>query len=207
MENMSLSDIAAVAGKDHDFDGGGIWWILILIVLMGGGNWGLNNRTDGSPVTEAGLCNAMNFNNLENAVGRLSDQNQVQTATLNDAVLNEGFQNQQAINNLGKDVALAQANIQTQAATNQGDTQRAIDSVKYEVAQDVNTINANTTAQVQKVMDLIQQNKIDALQARVNQLETENQLQTVVRFPTSTTYGAGWNPFFNPAACNCGTNF
>lgn len=49
---------------------------------MFGAGWNRGGGANGEPVTEAGLCNAMNFNNLENAVGRLSDQN-APTATLN----------------------------------------------------------------------------------------------------------------------------
>ena len=78
MENTySLSDIAA-ASKNNDYDGfgGGAWWIIILFLFMFGmGGW--NNRNtngNGEPVTEAGLCNAMNFNDLQNQVGRLSDR-------------------------------------------------------------------------------------------------------------------------------------
>lgn len=72
MENTySLSDIAA-ASKNNDYDGfgGGAWWIIILFLFMFGmGGW--NNRNtngNGDPVTEAGLCNAMNFNDLQNQV-------------------------------------------------------------------------------------------------------------------------------------------
>lgn len=41
----------------------------------GGNGFGFGNRGPASePVTEAGLCDAMDFNGLENAVGRLSDR-------------------------------------------------------------------------------------------------------------------------------------
>ena len=73
MENMSLSDIAAVT-KDNDeyFGNGGMWiFALLILMMMGGGYWNRGNQSE--PVTEAGLCNAMNFNGLENAVGRLND--------------------------------------------------------------------------------------------------------------------------------------
>ena len=60
--------------------GGNCLWIIVLFFIFAMGGWG-NNR-NGDPVTEAGLCNAMNFNDLQNSVGRLSDQNQQQTAQL-----------------------------------------------------------------------------------------------------------------------------
>ena len=74
MENTySLSDIAA-ASKNNDYDGfgGGAWWIIILFLFMFGmGGW--NNRNtncNGEPVTEAGLCNAMNFNDLSSQLAQ-----------------------------------------------------------------------------------------------------------------------------------------
>lgn len=77
--NVSLADIAAVTDKNDGMFGGGtggmwIFALLILLLIGGGGFFGnRSNYPNGEPVTEAGLCNAMNFNNLENAVGRLSD--------------------------------------------------------------------------------------------------------------------------------------
>ena len=51
---------------------------------------------------------------------------------------------------------------------------RAIDGVNYNAAMNTASINANTTAQTQKILDALAQNKIDALQGRVNQLELQN---------------------------------
>lgn len=72
MENMSLSDIAAVTKDNDDYFGNGGMWIfaLLILMMMGGGYWNRGNQSEA--VTEAGLCNAMNFN-LENSVGRLND--------------------------------------------------------------------------------------------------------------------------------------
>ena len=73
---------------------------------------------------------------------------------------------------------------------------------RFDAAMNTATINATTTAQTQKILDAIQQNKIDALQSRVNQLETQNLLGNVVRYPTASTYNAGPSPF-----CNCGPGY
>lgn len=209
MENMSLSDIAAVTKNDDDsFGGNGAWWIIVLFLFMFGSGWNRNaGSSNGEPVTEAGLCNAMNFNNLENAVGRLSDLTQNQTYQLGNS-----------ISNLGKEVALGQANLQLQASNNAAalsqqlansscETQRSIDNVNYNAAQNTASINANTTAQVQKVLDVIQQDKVDALQSQVNQLQLQSALCGVVRYPNASTYSAGYSPYFNSTGCNCGTAF
>ena len=63
------------------------------------------------------------------------------------------------------------------------------------------SINENTTAQIQKVLDAITANKIEAMQNRINQLELQNQLGNVVRYPNGFVYNAGQSPF-----CGCGCN-
>lgn len=80
-------------------------------------------------------------------------------------------------------------------------TQRAIDGVNYNGAINTAAINANTTEQTQKVLDAIAQNKIEALQAQVNQLQLQAAMCGVVRYPNATTYCSGSNPF---GGCGCG---
>ena len=63
-------------------------------------------------------------------------------------------------------------------------------------------INANTTEQTQKVLDAIQQNKIETLQAQVNQLQLQSAMCGVIRYPNATTYTAGFNPVFS-TGCGC----
>lgn len=55
--------------------------------------------------------------------------------------------------------------------------------------------NANFTSQIQGLKDMIKDDKIDAMQNRINQLELQNQLQGVVRYPQGWTYNAGNSPF------------
>lgn len=59
----------------------------------------------------------------------------------------------------------------------------------------------NTTAQTQKILDALSQNKIESLQAQVTQLQMQNAMCGVVRYPNATTYCSGSNPFGN---CGCG---
>lgn len=80
---------------------------------------------------------------------------------------------------------------------------RATDGVNYNLSQGVASINATTTAQTQKILDALAQNKIDSLQAQVNQLQLQNAVAGVVRYPTSSSYCSGANPFCN---CGCGCN-
>ena len=164
---------------------------LILLMIGGEGFFGGTRNLNGEPVTEAGLCNAMNFNNLENSVGRLNDNVQHNY---------QGLQN--GLSNLGYET-LRNFNVtQTQLADCCCTTQRAIDGVNYNGAINTANINANTTAQTQKILDALAQNKIETLQAQVNQLQLQSAMCGVVRYPNATTYTAGFSPVFN-SGCGC----
>lgn len=142
MGDMSPADIAAVTDGERDgFGGGGMWIfaLLILFAIMGGGFGGYNRGAAGEPVTEAGLCNAMNFNNLENAVGRLGDQINGVNTNLGNAVCQLGYETLSNFNSLERQLADCCCTIQ-----------RGIDSVNYNAAMNTAAINANTTAGVQK---------------------------------------------------------
>lgn len=195
--DMTPADVAAVTGNNNNDDcwGGGAWWIVVLFLFAFCGGWG--NRGNGEqPVTEAGLCNAMNFSDLENAVGRLNDSNVNQFQQLGAAVANANTQN-----------ALGQANLTNQIQTTACETQRAIDGVNYNLSQSAACINANTTEQTQKVLDAITGNRMADMQSQINQLQLNEALCGVVRYPNATTYNAGANPYFAGNGCGCGTAF
>lgn len=61
--------------------------------------------------------------------------------------------------------------------------------------------NANITAQIQSVKDMIAQNKIETLQAQVSQLQLQNATANVLRYPNAWTYTGGYFPPM--AGCGC----
>ena len=63
------------------------------------------------------------------------------------------------------------------------------------------SINQTTIEQTQKILDAIMGNRMADMQNRINQLELQNQLAGVVRYPNGFSYNAGSNPF-----CGCGCN-
>lgn len=79
--------------------------------------------------------------------------------------------------------------------------QRAIDGVNYNNALNTAAINENTTAQTQKILDAITGNRMADMQNQINQLQLQQAVSGVVRYPSASTYYAGTNPF-----CNCGFN-
>lgn len=208
---MTPADMSAVLGNrwgypyganGFGFGGNDMMGILFLVLLLGGGfggGWG--NR--GAFGTEA-IQNQMqqgfdNQNTIANQREILAATNQVyhditgyigdKYAELDRDVLGIGSTLQQVMAN------------QNQCCCS---TLRAIDGVNYANAQNTAAINANTTAAVQKVLDAISENKIEALQGRINQLELNNAVAGVVRYPTATTYTSGVSPFCNCNGCGCG---
>lgn len=198
MTDYSLSDVASVVrGNDYDNNGfgGGAWWIIVLFLFafMGNGFYG-NRSTNGQPVTEAGLCSAMNFNDLQNAVGRLSDMTKEQTSIISNGICDLGYKIQSDIGGLGRDVALGQAGISQQICKNSGD-------IKYDMAMGFASVNKNVDDKFAQMEKYQRDQTIAAQAARINQLELAQQMANVVRYPTSYAYSAGPSPFCG-GCCN-----
>lgn len=84
-------------------------------------------------------------------------------------------------------------------------TQRNTDALRFDLANYNAGILAAIGADGEKTRAMIQQNKIETLQGRINQLELNNAMCGVVRYPTASTYYAGNNPFCgNNGGCGCG---
>lgn len=109
---FSPADFAAVSRNDGSGWGGDGGWmaLIILFALIGNGGFGWGGNRGGEPVTESALCNANNFTQLENAVGRGFDQ-QSQFA----------FQNQ-------RDMCTSTATLSAQIAENRAAAQQCCDS-------------------------------------------------------------------------------
>lgn len=198
MTDYSLSDVASVVrGNEYDNNGfgGGAWWIIVLFLFafMGNGFYG-NRNTNGEPVTEAGLCSAMNFNDLQNAIGRLSDMTKEQTSIISNGICDLGYKMQSDISGLGRDVALGQAGISQQLCKNSGD-------IKYDMAMGFASVNKNVDDKFAQMEKYQRDQTIAAQAARINQLELAQQMANVVRYPTSYAYSAGPSPFCG-GCCN-----
>lgn len=200
MDNMSAADIAAVTrnnscgyGCGDGWGGmGGGWfaWILLFALFGGGfGGWGNRNR---DCVTEADLCTTNSFNELKGQVGRMNDQQAAIARQTDNAICQIGYQNLQNTNLLERQIADCCCT-----------TQRAVDSVKFDMANYAAGTNANTTAVGQKILDklsgmeLAQKDAVIAQQGqRIAALEADARMCGVLRWPTSMTYSAHCNPFF-----------
>jgi hypothetical protein len=98
-------------------------------------------------------------------------------------------------------LAVGQANLLAKENECCCSTLRAIDGVNYNAAMNTAAINANTTAQTQKILDAITGNRMADMQSRINALELQQAVAGVVRYPMASTYSSGCNPF---CGCGCG---
>lgn len=143
----------------------------------------------------------MNFNSLENAVGRLSDR-QAAIARQNDnAICSLGYQTLGQSSKLGATVQNGFNQMQSQLADCCCTTQRGIDSVNYNGAIDTAAIQQTVTEQTQKVLDTITGNRMADMQNQINQLQLSQALCGVVRYPNTFAYNAGPSPFCGNGCC------
>ena len=218
MENGSLSaaDVALLnRGDDFGFGGGSAFmWIFALLILAGGGFGGWGNN---------GFANAIGYENLatSNEVQRgfdnqnsMANQREILSAVNAGtaqavAATNQTFHDtlgiiQNRYDELARDIS-GLAVGQAQSLANQNacccETKQLIMQSNYDGAiRDAQT-NANFTAQIQSVKDMIAQDKIEALQNQVNQLQLAQAMAGVVKYPMQSTYSSGCNPF---CGCGCG---
>lgn len=223
---LSASDVALLSNRDgFDFGGNSFLWIFALLILAGGGFNGFGNNNFANAI---GYENLATSNEVQRGFDNQNLQAQTRDilAAVNAgtaqsvAATNQTFHDnlaamQSMYNETARDIAglaVGQANMlanQNECCCNTkmliAETGAGINANiaqnRYEAAMNTAAINANTTAQTQKILDAISQNRIDALQNRVNQLELQNATSNVLRYPTSWTYNAGMSPF-----CGCGCN-
>lgn len=217
MSDLSASE-AMLLGQGGGFGGGlggggGLLAIIVLLLVFGGGGFGAN-----------GFANAIGYQNLatQNDVQRgfdnqnsMANQREILNAVTAGTAQSVATSNQvfhdlvgyvgDKYNELDRDVLGIAASIQ-QSIANQKEcccsTLRAIDGVNYNNALNTAAINANTTAQTQKILDAITANQMDMLKGKIGQLELQQAVAGVVRYPNSLAYNAGQSPF-----CNCGCGY
>lgn len=193
-------------GDGFGFGGGSGLWLFAILALMWGGNGFFGGNQGNTNAIQADVNRGFDNQNLQaqtrdilSAVTSGTAQTiAASTANASNAITAIKDGNASLIREFGNvETALTAlgGNMQNCCCS----IQRNIDQTNYNMAQNTAAINANTTAQTQKILDALAQNKIDALQNKVNQLELQNAVAGVVRYPSATTYTSGANPF-----CNCG---
>ena len=187
MENYySLSDIKSALGGEEGMGGG--WFLIVILFLF---LFGFGNNRNGlggycgndGYVTTSQFESENNFRTLDNS-NRMTQNGLCQLGYEQANLINGSTA--QIVGNITNEGRALQSQLADCCCT----TQRAIDSLKLENCQ-------NT----QKILDVIQGNRIAEMQNQINQLQTQNMLCGVVRYPMASTWNAGSNPF-----CGCGCN-
>ena len=182
--------------------GGGLWIFgLILLFMIFGGNgfgFGGNGNVD---ALNADMQRGFDTQNLQaqtrdilNAVTNGTAQTiAASTANATNAINAIKDGNASLIREFG--------NVETALTALGGNMQTCCCDIKQQIMQnnydgamrDAAT-NANFTAQIQGVKDMIAQNKIEALQAQVSKLQLQQATSGMLRFPTTWSYDAGQFP-------------
>lgn len=205
MENgLSASDVALM-NRDTGFGGEAFMWIFALLILAGGGFNGFGGY--GNAVTQDAMQNGFNFNDLQDQnrdiMGAITSGTAQSVATTNQTFHDSLFALNDKYSELARDISGVNMQLQ-QVLSNQNEcccsTKMEIAQNRYENALNTASINANTTAQIQGVKDMIAQNKIESLQQRISELELANATSGIVRYPNTWSYDAGKAPF-----CTCTT--
>lgn len=195
MEGTGIQPVMPMGNGDgFGFGGSGLWLFAILALMWGGNGFFGNNNLGYRPATAEDVNNGFNFSELQAETRDILGAISSDTASTIAAVERVGSGITSDIHDVAMNVASTQAH-QQECCCN---ILRAVDGVNYNGALNTAAINANTTAAVQKVLDAISANKIEALQSKVNALELAQAVSGVVRYPNTMSYSAGTSPF-----CNC----
>ena len=203
MENLTAADVAAVTrpygnygyNDGFGFGGGSGIWLFAILALMWGGNGLFGRNGDGRCATVEDLANQSNFTRLEDQVRANGQLTQSTATNIYNGICDLGYEMASKFGNTDRQIAECCCGIN-----------RNIDGVRYEGAINTAAINANVTAVGQKILDRLCQDKTEALQARVSQLELQSALCGVVRYPNNATYAVN-TPFNVGVGCGCGNGY
>lgn len=203
--NLTASDVALL---NNDGFGGGnsFMWIFGLLILLGlfNGNGGFGTNNYDRPATQSDVQYTSQFgqlldgnrdlatqanNNINSILGAINSSEYENIAVVKDAQL-------QLQDRLSA-IAVTQAN----AIANQNE---CCCNTRLELANSTAAINANTTAQTQKILDAISRNKIEDLQAQVSALQLAQATSGMLKFPNAWTYAGGFFPPLMPPTTTTG---
>ena len=220
MENAGIQPVMPVGNYGDGWGGGGCFmWIIILFWLMSGNN-GWNNR---------GAADAELLVGQQRIQQSIFDSNYAQSNTaairdIGNGIASLGYANLQNANGIQRDIMATGNNIAAAVAENRFaaqqcccETNRNIDSVRYDAAMNTSAINNVATANTQKILDKLcnmEANAKDAEIANLRQALAGSQLAYSQQAQNAQLISA-LRPFPNPAyivgspyaaanTCNCG---
>ena len=246
---LSAADIAAVTGNNGGFGnwgGDGAWWLIILFLFMFNGNWGngfgggygggvggevqrgfdqsavmgglgsiQSAVTNGFVDTAAALCNG--FAGVNASIANGFAQNEISANARQMADMNQNFALQSQLAQCCCDNRLASADLKYTIATENCADRTALSDALRDVLESQN-------AGVQRILDTMCQDKIDAKNERIADLERQLTManlaasqgaQTAAILANNDMQTAALEQYLapvprpayivqNPNGCNCG---
>ena len=202
MDSTGITPVMPMGDGGFGLNGlGGIFALLILLGIFNGNGFGFGGGNNGVNTLNADMQRG--FDN-QNSMAQSRD---ILTAVTNGTAQTIAASTQNAANAITaiKDgnaslirefgtVETALTGVAGQMQQCCCETLRSIDGVKYDGAINTAAINANTTAQIQKVLDAIAGNRMADMQNQINQLSLQNAMAGVLKFPSAWTFNGGVFP-------------
>lgn len=222
MENggMSPADYAAIS--NNGFGDNSFFWVFALLLLGGGGfgNWGGGNNAVnalnadmqrgfdtqnlqaqtrdilGAVTNGTAQTIAASTANATNAINAIKDGNA--------ALIREFGNVETALTALSGKQSECCCDIKQLVQATSAATNAQIAQNEYNAAMRDAATNANITAQVQSIKDMMYQQREAAQAQRIQQLELAQATNGMLRFPNSWSYGAGPFPPIFGGCCGNG---
>lgn len=182
--SMSPADMKAIVGTDNDgFGMGGGWfaWIL-LFALFGGNGFGFGGRNQAATTEE--VAAGFNFSGINNKLNEISAGVAGVNQNLGNAICSSTYELASKIDN---------------CCCN---TQLGVQGVRYDMAVANGDLKALIHSEGEATRAMLQQNKIESLQAQVSQLQLA---QATCGLPRINQYAWGVYPYtcgYTPCAQN-----
>ena len=197
--DSSITPVMPIGGADGFGGGNSFVWIFGLIVLLalfnGGGLMGGNGNSN---AIQNDINRGFDSQNLQaqtrDILGAVNAGTAQTVAATNQTFHDNLIAMQSMYNETARDIAaLAVGQANQLAAQNQ-----CCCETKMLIQGTAADTNARLTAEIQSVKDMIAQNKIEALQAQVSQLQLQAATSNVLRFPNGWCYNGGYFPPIQP---------
>lgn len=195
--------------ENDGFGGNFFWGFLIFAMLFSGGGNLFGGGAGSANAIQADVNRGFDNQNLQaqtrDILGAVTSGTAQSVAATNQVFHDINTIVQDKYGELQRDiagVAVGQANLLANQNACCCSTKMEIMQNRYDAAMNTAAINANTTAIGQKILDKMNENETKAMQNRINQLELNQALNGVVRYPSGMTYNAGPSPF-----CPCAAGY
>jgi hypothetical protein len=208
MDNGSITPVLPVGTGTDGFGGGNAFiWIFGLLILMSMFNGGFGNNSGYHPqyATQQDVQYTSQFAQLldgnRDIINNITSGTAQAVATTNQAkydTINVAKDIQSNLMANQSEIKVGQANSLAKMNECCCNTLRAIDNVNYTNAMNTASINENTTAQTQKILDAITSNRIADMQNQINALQLQSATSNVLRFPNAWTFNGGYFPPLTP---------